>query len=492
MNKNTFQGDEILMDPLLKNRKALLRFLILIFCFSFALCSCSSSNDNISDHSVYLDNVTDETETAIEECHLILPSDASHELIESANRMSAALTDRSNVKSTVYYDSEPQPQLRNTRLIFLGNTSYDISKRKISRLKSDDYICISVQDHIVLGGKSCSATVAAIERFISDVLPYFDIQDAISDELSFEYHGEYLYTNITVNGYSLDDYTIAYPSNESMREKAIAHALRDRLAELCGAYPDITEIGHIVGTDRIICVGACLGDVPANAQILSVGSNIILCGGSANLIAESAEYLIELFYADNTLEIVGQAIPERQISTLTLGAGSLTEIRGAEDLSKFAELCQTIKQNLPTIAYFELPSDTELTELKKNLTEYTHVGKGLFILSEAYTELSTTEISKGIIADISLGKSYRCRIIAANSDICPSDIIASSISGDMPTVLFELNDSENSSVTAENREILSEKISNNSKHILIKVFAPNGSAEAAGDLAITLTHSFLR
>lgn len=492
MNKNTLQGDEVLMNPLPKNRKGLLRFLISIFCFSLTLCSCSSSNDNIADHSVYLENTTEENGAEIKDCHIILPSDASPELIKSATRLSIELSDRFGIRSTAIYDSEPLPQLRNTRLIFLGNTSYDISALKISRLKINDFVCASVENDIVLGGKSSSATVAAIERFISDVLPYFDIQDKLSDDLCFEYHGEYLYTNITVNGYSLDDYTIAYPSAETMKEKAIAHALRDRLANLCGAYPDIVESRYVASADRIICVGACFGEISPEAQILSVGSNIILCGESVNLIAESAEYFIELCSSDNTLEIVGQAKPESQISTVTLTAEFPTEIREVNDLYNIEELCKRIKQNLPTIVCFEIPSDTELAELSKNLTEYTHVGKGLFILSRAYTEISATKMSGGVLVDISIGISYRCRIIAADATECTSDTVASSISDDIPTVIFALNDNDGSLVPNDSREILSAERSSEDRKIFIKALAPHGSAEAAGDRAITLTHSFLR
>ena len=492
MNKNAFQGDEILMNPFSKIPKNVSRFLILTFCFSLALCSCTTSNNNISDHSVYLDDAEEENEAAIKECHLIIPSDSSDELIKSAKRLSLSLAQRSGVKSTVYYDSEPLPESRNARLIFLGNTCYDISILKISRLKKDDYICTSVESNIVLGGKSSSATVAAIERFISEVLPYFDIQSPISDELSFEYRGEYLYENITVNGYSLDDYTIVYPWAESVKEKSIAHALRENLAALCGAYPNIAESRYVAGAERIICVGACLGDTAPEAQVLFSGSNIILCGSSANLIAESAEHFIELCAADNTLEIIGRSTPQSQISTVTLAAEFPTEIRGDDDLANFSELCKRIKQSLPTIVCFDLPSDTELTKLRKNLTEYSYLGNGLFILSEAYTKISVAKIPCGISADVSLCKSYRCRVIAADADLCSWDTIAASISNDIPTVIFTFNDSVGAPIPFDSREILSEENSSESRSILIKVLAPNGSAEKHGDSAIIIAHPLSR
>ena len=480
------------MNPLPKNRKTLSLFLLLIFCFSFTLSSCLSSNDNISDHSAYIDDITDKTETAIDECNVILPSDASPELIEAAERLSLALADRFSIKSTVYYDSEPLLKLKNTRFIFLGNTSYDISKLKISRLKIDDYVCTFVENDIVLGGKSSSATVTAIERFISDVLPYFDIQGAISDELSFEYRGEYLYTNITVNGYSLDDYTIAYPSAESAKEKAIAYALRDCLSKLCGAYPDIVESRYLVSTDRTICVGACFGDVPCDAQIISVGSNIILCGDSANLIAESAEHFVELCSADSSLEIIGQAKPESQMSTLTFEAEFPVEIQGPENVADYSELFRKIKQNLPSVVCFDIPGNAELLEIKKNLTEYSYAGHGLFILSVAYAEMSITDISGGVRTDISLGKSYQCRIIAADASECSSDTVSENISDDIPTVIFALNDSDDPLVPADSREILNAEYSSKDRQILVKVIAPNGTAVSNGDFAITFIHSFLR
>lgn len=480
------------MNPLPENRKSLSLFLLLIFCFSLILCSCSNSNNKITDHSAYIEGGTIEDDKMIEECNVVLPSDASPELIMGADRLALALADRFGIKSTVYYDSEPLPRFTNTRFIFLGNTSYDISKFKISRFKIDDYVCVSVENDIVLGGKSSSATVSAIERFISDVLPYFDIQGAISDELSFEYHGEYLYTNITVNGHSLDDYTIAYPSAADAKEKAIAYALRDRLAKLCGAYPDIVDSRYVASTDRTICVGSCFGDVPRDAQILSVGSNIILCGDSANLIAESAEHFVELCSADTSLEIIGQAKPESQMSTLTLAAEFPVIIQGPENVADYSELFRKIKQNMPSVVCFDIPGNAELLEIKKNLTEYSYAGHGLFILSDAYAEMSITDISGGVRADLSLGKSYQCRIIAADASKCSSDTVSESISDDIPTVIFSLNDSEDPLVPADSQEILNEECLSKDRQILVKVIAPDGTAVSNSDFTITFIHSFLR
>ncbi len=480
------------------NRKSSFRyFQILLFCFSLILCSCSSSTENVTDHSAYLNDITEQAETAIEECNLIVPSDASPELIESARKLSREFAERFGITSSVYFDNEPVLSSKNTIYIFLGNTSYDLSRSKTARLKIDDYVCTSVGDDIILGGKSSSATVAAIERFISEVLPVFDLQNGLSEEDRFEYRGEYLYTNITVNGYSLDDYTIAYPSSALMREKEIAYALRERIAELCGAYPDILRDRETKASDRLICIGACFDDEITEAQIACHGSNIKLCGSSENLIAQSAQSFYEMLCSSQELDINGHIPTEAISSEITFMTVFPNKIDGEEDLSNVVNVCKEIDQKKPTLICFDFPSSFELSQFESNLDEYTRIGNSLFILSDKCTVIALSEISNIVCADISIGEDYRFRAIIAdtsgedgNSVLLETAI--SKISDTDTTVIFTITDAEYLGIKQEGSVILNTEQSKDGRRILLTVFAPNGSASLSSDSSIIINHPFLR
>ena len=483
-------------------------FLILLFCFSIILCSCSISDEKVNDHSIFLPETTTKSEKNVTACYLIIPANASSELIESANKLSLEISEKLDVYTKLYYDNEPLPSEKSARFIFVGNTSYADMQAKLARLKTDDFLCSAIGDHIFIGGKSDSATIAAIERFISDTLPYLDLSIKLEAEDQFEYFGEYLYNYPTLNGYPLNDYSIVYPQNCDMREKDIANALSQKLSEIFGVYPTVIAKNQAIDGQMMICVGACFGETATNAKILCKDNKITLCGSSADQIAQSAYEFINLCKDTDSIQLNAETAVKYTDPKITLMRVIPRAVTSDGALEEIVEVCREISSNKPTLVCFDFPTDTERTQYENNLSDYTYVGNGLFVLSDKYSLLSRNEVQSVLCADIDYGSNSLRVIVANEKDQTTSAQVQSetlcNISKSGTTVIFTLNNGESAWSANSDGVIVNDLQTNDSRGIVLTVFTINGSAIYAEDLpqspnpasysifSITLVHPFLK
>ena len=479
-------------------------FLILLFCFSFILCSCSSTKGNVNDHSIYLPKAQEETEATVNACYLVIPANASSALIESADKLSKSIAESLDIHTKVYYDHEMLPSTENARFIFIGDTSYDISKLNTARLKINDYLCATVGKNIFLGGKSSTATITAIERFISDILPSLDLNEGIEKDKQFEYFGEYLYKNPTLNGYPLNDYTVVYPFNYSMQEKDIALKLAEKLTTLFGVCPTVLSETQVSDSQMLICIGACFGDTPTNAKIICRENSVKLCGRSANELAQSAFSFIETCKSSENVELDGETAVEYNDLEITLMRVFPSPIESSGALAQITNICHEIGTKKPSIICFDFPSDAERAQYENNLTDYTFIGNGVFVLSEKCAIVSKSITQNTVCADIRyLNNELRVISVSAKGQSQNAEPL-SMLSDDGTSIVFTITDSDGVSVPSSDGVILNDMQSNNTDNVILTVFSKNNSAsrpQNSSDISdppvfsifpIILTHPFLR
>lgn len=356
-----------------KRRAFLACFLLLCL----LLCSCNRDLTGLSPlHS--LGNVNDEEERPpiFEYDYIILPASAGETLTARAHALCEALSARTGIPATLFFDDEPLPEWENARLILLGNTAHALSYKHLHALRRDDYLCTTDKNALLLGGKSDTATIAAIDRFCAELLPYADATVLVNADQHFRVYATYDVEAISVNGFSLADYRLVYPKKNQNGEHAIALALREAIADRCGFYLDVLPDAFVSEPSRIIAIGACFGeDDVSEPQFLATDSTIMLFGSSEHAMATVAQAFYRHLFPDGTHTSLSVSITEPM--PIPLGAPSLSAFVGllhdfgaTADVTEIAQLCTDLRNTGALLAPFSEMSSSSFSYLQSNLSDY--------------------------------------------------------------------------------------------------------------------------
>lgn len=355
------------------------RFLLaLLALLSLLLCSCQVTPlDSSPVHAVQNaeDNIL--SKDASTHDYLLLPANAGSELVARAHALANALSAQTGIPATLYFDSDDFLMQENARLILLGNVRHALAEAHLHGLRRDDYICVTEENVLILGGKSDAATVAAIDRFSNTLLPYADAEILVNTDQHFAVSAEYALSTVTLNGFSLDDYRIVYPKNGVLLEKEIAYRLRDRMADRCGFYLDVLSDDLVAEEARTIAIGACFDRSSSlDAGIYATDSSISLCGDSAYSLGEAASVLLDRLFGDGTAKTVTltldhflsiSAIPP----TLTVLSGLLCERDAISNITSVAALSANVQMHLPILLPLSSVSrNLLLRDLEPSLSGY--------------------------------------------------------------------------------------------------------------------------
>ena len=191
----------------------------------------SSELDEIFERLEIVDEDESDTETEMsyfaEHIYIIIPSGCSGELSLKARELADKMKEQVGLLVSLKYDNELISLPKDSCEVLIGNTNRLASENAEDELKSNDYLCRWDDGALVICGKSDAATIKAVEKFISDILPTSTPYALMHEDAHFELFNEYTIKKITLNGYDLYDYTLVYDSAQKSNERVIAEALRD-------------------------------------------------------------------------------------------------------------------------------------------------------------------------------------------------------------------------------------------------------------------------
>lgn len=231
---------------------------LIIFCTLFSLASCGTENkNNIDDLFEELIKDTEESSSESDEdtamhVYLIIPRDCSGELSLKARALAEKIADKIGLLTSVKYDNELTTIPKNSCEVLIGSTNRLASKNAMDVLKSNEYLCRWDGEAIVICGRGDADTVSAIDKFISDILPTSSRDSLMARDAGFELKTEYEVKSITLNGYDLYDYALAYEKSNENGEKKIAIAIRDFINARSGYLLDVISEGEITSKARKI------------------------------------------------------------------------------------------------------------------------------------------------------------------------------------------------------------------------------------------------
>lgn len=255
-------------------------------------CSCSERNDYPPELTA-----TDGQGEALS-YRIVIPSACSAALKNAADGLALRIAEQTGVTATAVYDTEPLSERVNETEILLGLTNRSASMESMKSLKKDDYICRVVNGAVVLGGKTDSVTVVAVERFCREILPAATAELLMSEDGGFSLYGSYPYEQVRLNGFDLHEYGIVCPNNASEELLRLASSLQGAIAEKSGywlrvsleADRDKTGKGIFLVTEKSEGGSVCARLIP-NAQ------GVTLCAEDSLGISAAARELFSLLFA---------------------------------------------------------------------------------------------------------------------------------------------------------------------------------------------------
>ena len=144
-------------------------FLMLPLCFS---CGKDDALDDIFEKMTFYTNDVSLGETAFtEHIYVVIPKECSGELSLKARELVDKLKEQTGIIVTLKYDNEFNSNPKSSCEILVGGTDRLASKNALDVLKNDEYLCRWDNGAIVICGRSEQATVDALSRFITDILP---------------------------------------------------------------------------------------------------------------------------------------------------------------------------------------------------------------------------------------------------------------------------------------------------------------------------------
>jgi len=190
--------------------------LVLVAVVIFAISSCGDDEASDDALSVLLE-ITDETEIYAEAEHyvVILPATSGGALVDKAYELASEIEDKTGTDTVVQYDNDKSLKLKNSIEIILGNTDKTQSKAALGGLRSRDYVCKRISGDIVIGGLNDTATLTALDKFMSEILPYSSAEQLMSSGSEFSFVGEYALSDVKLSGYPVGDFKITYNSKQN-------------------------------------------------------------------------------------------------------------------------------------------------------------------------------------------------------------------------------------------------------------------------------------
>jgi len=490
--------------------------LLLLFCI--LLCSCQATAENSALHNLQ----SEETEAAAskgasEHDYLIIPANAGSALISRARTLAVAISERTGIPCSVYFDDEDYLVRENARLLLVGNVRHALSQAHLHDLRRDDYLCVSEGGTLVLGGKSDTATVAAIDRFSKSLLPYVNAEILINADQHFLIRAEYALTEVTLNGFSLGDYRLVYPKNGSLFEKSLAYRLREKIADRCGFYLNVLSDDLVQDQARVIAIGNCFGNVPpTESAICADGSVITLCGTSSYSLCDAAYVLLNQLFANvesttATLSLSAPVSVADDAPSLSALAGLLFERDAMSNVTAIANLSSAAQTHEPAMLPCSAVSQDLLSRhLQPSLSSYvclSHNASDGRVLPFFYREDLLTlceQTSEGSVHKMRLsirgsGTNFTVLHASAETEADARAVLQAAHSESEPTLIFLVTPAS-VSLSAENTDTLRGPFVTEQDGLRLSVFMhlPQGFSDSSADTPastdepyrFTFTHPF--
>ncbi len=439
---------------------------VLLLMSTFALASCDDADPDRFDDlynaiSEYYDLQTDTDAPKEEELKyiIVIPSKCSAAILDGAEMLSEVILRYTGYAPEVLYDSDVSYK-KSVPEIVISRTDRDESLKYYKKLRIGEYGYEYTQSgSFAIGGQTEESCLLAIDCFANGIRNG-DI-DLKKPQLvkPYKLDCEYDISEIKINGFELCEYSIVYPANDTLSEKALALILRDRIAEY-GAYClDVISDKEATESTRAICVGHTALSSLEKENVAENTVSLIIGKSDVEMIADSnagIHFAIERFMEklkDSESEGVCELLHSDKIETYEYDSKpfdvfSVGDHLGGATLNIYVNTVKGI--NSADISLFRSLGAGVITNIRNNGIILTHLDNNVFYSSDRNdVECLSAELKKtdgGYVASLELKLRYNSErvavICARTGGACDSDAMLEAIAfecerfSDIPTVVM--------------------------------------------------------
>lgn len=360
-----------------------------------------TESESESESETETETETESQEKIGEHLYVVIPELSSAELSSKAQKLVDEVADKTGLLTTLKYDNVHTSSPTGTCEILLGNTNRLESQNAIVLLKENDYICRWDTSKLVICGGSDGATVEAVQRFITEIVPtstqyslmgknsgFEQIDGIVEDTASNEDEATVL--DSTINGYCINEFSIVYDSNNRFGEKMMAEILRDVIKSRSGYLLDVISSEKI--TDKTVKMITLSVDERVTSGIENINGNIELKGANGYTLSIVVSEFIEDIdeSTDNgviTLTIDKKINASKTFSDIRLMTYFVKKLGDAQSLLELLDVLALDKNDVYVIANI----DEKL---------YENVSRNL---PKGYTIYKAPSFSKGIAVVYKVG-----------------------------------------------------------------------------------------
>ncbi len=337
---------------------------------------------------------------------MVIDGYASAELINKANELADQIHSKTELPCYVTYYEEAFVSTADSMTVFVGSCESPLVQRELYGMRTDDYLCRHRDGYIIIGGKSDSATENAIDRFIREILPVSTSGSLMPENGGFEHIGNYEISSLTLNGISLNEYTIALPSLADGKLATIAFELRTKIAERTGYWLEICQKDSTAGGKAIYIESPSSEYSEGEAFIFYSPYGITINACNTLGIKRCAEKFTELLMANGTkgkvtVNIDAQIKIQYEHTTLLIDTVVPDIFLPLTSSSLFTQIRNEIEKGSPSTLLFAPMSQADFTAMTQNIYGYAPISaehtaalsKSQIQLEAVYTEGNTHIIS---------------------------------------------------------------------------------------------------
>ena len=378
--------------------------LIMLACIMVAtiFVGCNAGNGTVEDTTTAEETTAGEAPETPEKIlfadlskyEMIRPMSLSGDALTAFSDLMAVIRDELNVKITArddFYKEGVESLKKGEFEILVGATNRDETQTFLSTLKRDEYGYAVVNGKIVIAGHTEAATLNAIKAFIQ-AIKSGDRTEVFFDNANDKFVKTVTYpvNDIKINGVSASEYTFVYPYANKNMENELALKFRDKIADLCGAYPKVVD-DKSEFSGKIIVFGnaSVITDAQKSAYTAAIGTyqeGEYYTYSEGDLVWVNAEDAFGLIGAVSELSSrVSKTTPELTVATevKTASAGEALSVMSfniythTSDSARNERVIKMINQYMPDIMGVQEASVAWMDILKSRINNnYAYVGVG--------------------------------------------------------------------------------------------------------------------
>lgn len=348
----------------------------------------------------------DTIDTAVKACEyrIIIPATASAELTAAAEALRDGLRSKKPLPVEIYLDSDELYYKMNIWDIYVGNTGSEYSRQALRNMRSEDYTCRSYNGYSIIGGRSDSATVSAINRYISEILPLVGVFDFIPDGGGFDLSGSYEIEGITLLNTDILRFTVVCDKGSS-GAVSVAHSFRSALSDRAGYYLDLSY-GNAEGKSISFVLDPNCND--GEAYVSASDNGIAVRAASVYGLRTAADRLLDIICPRGSVGSLSPELTEELFVAysepmLELSSLCLSGILPIDAPTEITDITSAICDNSPDAVFFGALDDSDTARIQNALSEYQAISAenasdvlGLYGVS---AELIYRESSGGLLCE---------------------------------------------------------------------------------------------